>query len=161
MADTDAARELLRHCLATLAYRAGKAVRDAPESFASLRPFETTRTPAQILAHLGDLMDWALHLAKGEKVWNDSTPLPWAEEAARFFAAVARLDAHLASPAPLAATPEKLFQGPIADALTHVGQLTLLRRMGGAAVRGENYFVAEVEKGRVGSEQRPPRREFD
>ena len=72
-----------------------------------------------------------------------------------------RLDAYLASEEPLAASPERIFQGPIADALTHVGQLAMLRRMAGASMRGENYFVAEIVAGRVGPQQAPPKREFD
>ncbi len=155
------AREMLRHTLATLAYRGGKAVRDAPERFAVFKPAPTTRTPAEILAHIGDLLDWTVCLARGEHVWHDSTPLPWPEEVARFHAALSRADLALASAQPLGTSPERLFQGPIADALTHVGQITLLRRMAGAPVRGENYAKAEIETGRLGPEQAAPRREFD
>jgi hypothetical protein len=79
----------------------------------------------------------------------------------RFFDGLGRLDAYLASDAPLGAPPEKLFQGPLADALTHVGQLAMLRRVAGAAVKGENYFKADIAVGRVGADQPPPRREFD
>ncbi|HEY0003807.1 MAG TPA: hypothetical protein VGB17_03265 [Pyrinomonadaceae bacterium] len=154
-------REMLRHTLATLAYRGGKALANAPDSFAAWRAAETTRTPAEILAHLCDLMDWALSLAKGQHVWQDSTPLPWAEEVDRFFSALKELDAYLASAEPLGFPEEKLFQGPVADALTHVGQIAMLRRMAGAPVRGENYFKAEIKAGRVGREQSKPRVEFD
>jgi len=162
MASTnDEKREMLRHTLATLAYRGGKAVRGAPDGFASFRANESTRTPAQILAHVCDLLDWAHNLARGSDAGQNSTPLPWEEEVARFFAELEKLDAHLASDAPLGAPAEKLFQGPIADALTHVGQIALLRRMAGAPVRGENYFKADIEAGRVGPEQPAPRREFD
>jgi hypothetical protein len=155
------AREWLRHTVATVAYRGGKAVRSAPPQVASFRSAETSRTPVEILAHVGDLFDWALSIARGEQRWHDSTPLPWDQEVARFFAALARFDAVLASGEPLAAPPEKLFQGPIADALTHVGQIAMLRRLAGAPVRGENYFVAEIVAGRVGLEQASPRREFE
>jgi hypothetical protein len=79
----------------------------------------------------------------------------------RCFAALEAFDAFLASEEPLAVAPEKLFQGPVADALTHVGQLAMLRRLAGGAVRGENYFQADIVAGRVGPEQAPPRREFD
>lgn len=157
----DAKREMLRHTLATLAYRGGKTLRDAPEGFGSFRVNETTRTPAEILAHVCDLLDWALCLARGQHAWNDSTPSPWPEATARFFAGLRALDEHLASDAPLGFTAEKIFQGPIADALTHVGQIALLRRMAGCPVRGENYFAAEIASGRVGPEQAAPRREFD
>ncbi|HEX6184348.1 MAG TPA: hypothetical protein VFZ44_10750 [Pyrinomonadaceae bacterium] len=156
----DAKRELLRHTLATLAYRGGKAVRDAPEGFGEFNACEGARTPAEILAHVGDLLDWALSLARGEQRWQDSAPLPWGEEVARFFKGLGELDAYLASDAPLASIAESLFQGPVADALTHVGQIALLRRMAGAPVRGENYFKAEIKAGRVGAEQAAPRREF-
>ena len=158
---SDEKREMLRHTLATLAYRGGKAVREAPEGFGEFRAGEGTRTPAEILAHVGDLLDWALWLARGEQRWQDSAPLPWGEEVARFFQGLAALDAFLASEEPLAATAERLFQGPIADALTHVGQISLLRRVAGAPVRGENYFKAEIAAGRVGAEQAAPRREFE
>src|SRR5713101_4579507 len=120
MNNSDSKRELLRHTLATLAYRGAKAVRGAPNSFASFRASKTTRTPAQILAHIGDLLDWALSIAKGAETWNNSEPLSWKEEVGRFHAALASFDNYLASDAELNATCERLFQGPIADALTHV-----------------------------------------
>lgn len=158
---TDSGRELLRHAVATLAYRGGKVLRDAPLGFASMRIGEKTRTPVEILAHVGDLLDWALWLAKGEHRWKNSAPQAWEREVARFFDSLARLDALLASTEPIASSPEKLFQGPIADAFTHVGQIALLRRLGGLPVRGENYFRADIVTGRVGPEQSAPRREFD
>jgi hypothetical protein len=162
MGDTEgSARELLRHTVATLAYRGGKAVRDALEQVASFRLGEKTRTSVEILAHVGDLLDWALSIAKGAQRWHDSAPLPWEQEVARFFAGLERLDALLAAGEPLAVPAEKLFQGPIADALTHVGQIAMLRRLGGAPMRGENYFLAEIVVGRVGPEQASPRREFE
>jgi hypothetical protein len=156
---------LLRHAVATVAYRGGKAVRGAPESFASFRGGDGTRTPVQILAHVGDLFDWALGLADGRHVWHDAVPLRWDEEVARFFAALEKFDARLVRAStdgePLGHPPEKLFQGPVADALTHVGQLTLLRRMAGAPVKGENYFKADIAAGRVGADQTRPKVEFE
>jgi hypothetical protein len=158
---SDPQRELLRHTLATLAYRGGKAVRGAPADFAGYRCAEKTRTPGQILAHIGDLLDWALALAKGQETWHNSTPQPWDLEVRRFFAALEQFEAYLASDAPLHCPAEKLFQGPVADALTHVGQIAMLRRMAGSPIRGENYQRAEIAAGRVGPDQPPPRREFD
>ncbi len=156
-------RELLRHTLATLAYRGAKATRNAPPELASLRASPTTRTPAEILAHIGDLMDWGLSMARDKQVWKDSTPLPWDEEVKRFHAALAAFDAFLASDAPLAAPAERLFQGAIADALTHVGQINTLRRIFGAPIKGENYSRAGIEAGRVGADQKPadPKYEFE
>jgi hypothetical protein len=152
---------MLRHTLATLAYRAGKALRGAPPELADFRAGEGTRTPLQILAHMGDLMDWACALCEGRHVWRDETPRPWDDEVARFFAALECLDQRLADDAPLGCPPERLFQGPIADALTHVGQIAMLRRMAGAPVRGENYFKAVISAGHVGADQASPRVEFD
>ena len=161
MADTDTKREMLRHTLATVAYRGAKAVRDATESFASFKASPTTRTPTEILAHIGDLFDWALTLAKGNETWRNSEPLPWNGEVARFHAALARYDDYLASENELHATCERMFQGPIADALTHVGQLTMLRRVAGDPIKGENYSLAKIEAGSVGTDQGKPKREFD
>jgi hypothetical protein len=156
----DPKRELLRHTLATVAYRGGKTLRDAPDSFASYLSGDGGRTPVQILAHMGDLFDWALSIAVGKQTWHDSKPLPWKQEVERFFASLKAFDDFLASTGQLHESAEKLFQGPIADALTHVGQIAMLRRMAGAAMRGENYHQAEIEAGRVGAEQAAPRREF-
>jgi hypothetical protein len=154
-------REMLRHAVATVAYRGGKAIKDAPEDFSNFKASETTRTPLQILAHIGDLFDWALSIAKGKTVWNDAKPLNWNEESKRFFDAVKRFDDYLASDEPIANSIEKLFQGPVADALTHVGQINLFRRMFASPVRGESYFKAEIEIGRVGENQSATRFEFD
>ena len=87
--------------------------------------------------------------------------MPWDQEADRFFAALKSFDDYLASTEPLQVPAEKLFQGPVADALTHVGQIAMLRRMAGGPVKGENYFVAEIVSGSVGAQQAVPRREFD
>ncbi len=152
--------ELLRHTLATLAYRGGKTLRSAPASFAGFKAAPTSRTPVEILAHIGDLMDWALSVAEGKEKWRDSQPLEWEREVERFFRALEALDRRLAKAAP-ATSAEKLFQGPIADALTHVGQLAMLRRMAGSPIKGENYFRAEIVAGRVGAEQAKAVREFD
>ncbi len=157
----DEARALLRHTVATVAYRGGKAVRGAPASFAGYSGDGSDRTAVRILAHLGDLYDWALTQAKGAEAWHDSTPLEWEREIDRFFAAVERFDAYLASGAPLAAPAGKLFQGAIADSLTHIGQLAILRRLSGARMKSENYSKADIVAGRVGDEQTAPRREFD
>ncbi len=151
----------LRHTVATLAYRGGKAVRGAPSDFAEFKAAPGTRTPGQILAHIGDLLDWAVGLAEGKHVWHDSVPLPWEQEVARFFAALRKFDRRLAAKKPLGFPPEKLFQGPLADALTHVGQMNMLRRLAGSPVRGENYFLAHIAAGRVGPKQKTPVREFN
>jgi len=157
----EAKTEMLRHTLATLAYRGGKAMRGAPAEFADFRIQPGSRTPGEILAHIGDLFDWALALCDGKHVWHDWGALAWEQGVARFFAALEEFDRRLASGVELAVAPERLFQGPIADALTHVGQIGMLRRLAGSPVRGENYFKAEVAVGRVGAEQAGPKVEFD
>jgi hypothetical protein len=110
---------------------------------------------------MGDLLDWALSLARGEHSWHDSMPLPWDQEVARFFAALAAFDTYLASDEPLGWSTESLVPGPIADALTHTGQLTMLRRLAGVPVRGENYARATISAGTVGISQAAPGYEFD
>jgi hypothetical protein len=153
-------QDLLRHTVATLAYRAGRALRNAPPEFAGFKADATSRTPAQILAHMGDLFDWALSIANGKQAWVNSDPLPWDQEVARFFARLEAFDQRLASDAPIDAPAGKLFQGPIADAINHVGQLAMLRRMAGCSMGGENYFVADIQVGRVGLDQTAAKREF-
>jgi hypothetical protein len=152
---------MLRHTLATLAYRAAKPLRGAPTEFAAFHASPGTRTPGEILAHMGDLIEWALMLAEGRHEWRDSPPAAWDDHVARFFNRLESLDRRLASGEPLGCPPEKLFQGPIADALTHVGQIAMLRRMAGAGILGENYFVATITAGTVGMEQAEAKKEFD
>ena len=161
VASPDPARQLLRHTLATVAYRGGKALRGAPDSFASFHIGDKTRTPAQILAHMGDIFDWALSIAQGKQAWKDSAPLPWNAEVERFFATLQKFDDYLASSEPLHGSAEGLFQGPVADALNHIGQIAMLRRLAGSPILAENYFKADIVAGRVGLDQSTPRREFE
>ena len=158
---TSTKRELLRHTVATLAYRGGKALRGAPSGFSDFMAGPTSRTAGQILAHLCDLLDWGLSLAEGKQKWQQSTPQAWDADVKRFHDALAAFDQRLAKDADLGSSPESLFQGPVADALTHVGQINLLRRLAGGAVKGENYHKAEIAAGRVGVDQAKPRLEFD
>ncbi len=143
----DPKRELLRHMVATVAFRGRIAIADAPAGFADFRVTETTRSPGEILAHIGDLLIGSHYLLKGEFVELVSAPLPWHEEAVRFFGAVKELDAFLASESPLAHPVEKFIQGPIGDALTHIGQIVMLRRIAGAPIRQDPYFTAEIVPG--------------
>ena len=157
--NTDPKRELLRHAIATLAYRSAQVLRDAPPEFADFAG--TGKTPTQILSHMSDVLEWALTLVEGNQQWRSTTELlGWPREVDRFFASMAKLDAYLASDAPLHAAPEKLLQAPIADALTHTGQLAMMRRIAGCAMKGQNYFVADIEIGRLGIEQSKGAQEF-
>ncbi len=159
--ETEGERTFLRHTVATLAYRGAKVLRGAPAGFGVFQVGEGSRTPLSILAHMGDLLDWALAQARGAETWRDAAPGTWEEEERRFFAGLADLDAYLASDAPLGQPAGRLFQGAIADALWHAGQLAMIRRLAGAPVRGENYNRADIAIGRVGPDQAAPRREFD
>lgn len=154
-------RALLRHLVATLAYRAAKVLRDTPPDFAQFSGGPTMRAPVQILAHMGDLMGWATHMAQGEYLWKPEGSGDWETEMKRFFDGLVEFDRLLASDAPLGYPWESLIQGPLADALTHVGQLAMLRGAAGSPIRPESYVRALIVAGRVGPEQAPPGREFD
>jgi hypothetical protein len=154
------AREFLRHTIATLAYRCSKTLRDAPAGFANFKTEHTTNTPVFLLSHIADLLEWALTMTRGEPKFPATVVDDWQLEKQRFYNALKALDDFLASEVVIDASLEKIFQGPIADALTHTGQLALLRRMAGSPIKGENYFVADITTGFVGEDQPSPRREF-
>ena len=151
-------REFMRHTLAALAYRTTRALEGAPEEFGVFDG--TGRKPVEILSHMSDLFDWALSIAEGTQRWKDSKPLDWPGEQKRFFAALGAFDAYLASGAEIHAPIDRLMQGPVADALTHAGQLAMMRRLAGCAAPGENYYVADIAVGRVGTEQAAPVKRF-
>jgi len=155
-------RALLRHMLATIAYRCGKTIRTAPDGFASFRAEGSLNTPVLLLAHIGDLIEWAHRWCLGEEQsYKTSEPLDWNGEVRRFYRSLESFDQFLASGGTLQTGLEAMFQAPIADALTHIGQLALLRRMAGDPVPGEAYRLAEIVVGRVGPEQAKPGREFE
>jgi hypothetical protein len=154
-------RELLRHAVATLAYRAQKALDNPPDGFADFRVAPASRTPLEVVSHLGDLMRWAERMARGEYKWTAEPAADWTAACDGFYAGLAALDAALETSTFAEYAPEILFQGAIADALTHVGQLTLLRGAAGAPIRPESYARAEIQVGRVGTDQSARRKEFD
>jgi hypothetical protein len=158
---TSHSRDLaLRHTLATLAYRGAKALKDAPPGFSSFRAARDSRSAGEILAHLCDLLDWALSQARGQEQWQNTNPREWGQDCERFFVALTAFDAFLASDEEMQAPPERLFQGAVADSLTHVGQIAMLRRLAGARVRGENYARAKIAIGRTTADQADPVSEF-
>jgi hypothetical protein len=123
-------RALLRHMLATIAYRGGKTIRGAPEGFESFRAEGSLNTPVILLAHIGDLIEWAHRWCRGEEQsYKISEPLNWNSEVKRFYGALEAFDQYLASGGSFQACLEAMFQAPIADALSHIGQLALLRRV--------------------------------
>jgi hypothetical protein len=156
-------RQFLRHANAVLAYRGAKTLRGAPPEFAHFKAGPTTRTPLELLAHIGDLLEVSAARLRGPAQWNPQSPDTWEKQVARFHAALAAIDAALAAEAPIEVPLTTWYQGPFADALTHVGQLAMLRRMSGAPMKGEAYFYAPIEAGRVGPDQRAtdPKYEFD
>jgi hypothetical protein len=157
----DPVRAFLRHTLATIAYRAAKVERLAPPGFGDFKLGKAARTPVEIIAHMGDLFDWGLTMVQGKAEWVQSKPKAWRAEVARFHASLLALDQYLASDAPLGVTAEELFQGPISDALTHIGQVAIMRRQDDSPVRSEVYARADIASGRVGEEQPRNRMEFD
>jgi hypothetical protein len=142
-------RPFLRHTLATLAYRAEKALRDVPAGFAHTKIGPATRTPLQI------------RMARGVRRWHHLPCESWDEALARFFAGLEALDRALSEGQADADAEEAIFQGPIADALTHVGQLAMIRGMAGVPVRPESYARATIRVGVVGLSQAAERVEFD
>jgi hypothetical protein len=160
-ANSELNREMLRHITASLAYRATKTFRGAPDTFGDFRVDEKSRSSTEILAHMGDLFDWAISMLKGKEIWHDSHPQNWNSEVTRFLNSLQMFDKYLADNEPIACSPYRIFQGPVADAFTHTGQLAMLRRLSGSPIRGENYFAADIKIGEVGLEQSMPRKEFD
>ncbi len=151
--------DFLRHTLATLAYRGGRAVRNAPADFGDFTTGNPPKKAVDILSHIGDLLEWSVTIADGQPQWRTATALSWEQEVNRFFMAMNALDNRLQSGS-LACAPEKIFQGPIADALTHVGQIKMLRRLANCSPGSENYYLANIEAGRLGQDQSKPVKEF-
>jgi hypothetical protein len=158
--DVKSGQEMIRHAVATMVYRGAKTFRDAPADFGEFRVKPESRTPLEIIAHMGDLFDWALSMAKGQEVWRTSTPLEWDREVNRFYASVREFDTYLGSSPTIACPLERLLQGPILDALTHIGQLAMLRHIFGTPIKGENYFSADIRVGQVGPNQPAPTKPF-
>lgn len=151
-------QELLRHTLATLAYRANRATEGAPPEFADFA--DAGRTPLQILAHMGDLFDWAISIAEGHEQWHASKHLSWEKAWERFFELLSKFDEILQRVELPAGEADRLFQGPIADALTHTGQIAMLRRLAGCKIKGENYYIAKIAAGQTSANQPAPIKSF-
>ncbi|HEX8027250.1 MAG TPA: hypothetical protein VF491_02255 [Vicinamibacterales bacterium] len=161
MPTTDPGRTVLRQLAATLAYRAAKVLRDAPAGFGHHSFGDATRQPVRIVAHMADLMTWGVSIAGGGREWKPAGGDDWQTEVDRFFTGLAALDAAMATEGEFKGSIDQLIQGPLADALTHVGQLSMLRGMAGAPVKPESYARAAITRGRVGLDQEKPKAEFD
>jgi hypothetical protein len=149
----DPERALLRHFLAGLAYRTSKAFRDAPRSFADFRTERQVRTPIQILRHMTSVLGYARTRFTGGSYRPE--PLPTlADELERFHGVLADLSRHLADDSPPAdTTPERLLQGPFSDAMTHAGQIAMLRRLAGSPVPPEDFLEADISAENLGPDQ--------
>ena len=154
MPTSDDRSRLLRHLVATIAYRATVALRGFPRDAAASAPGGGARTPLELLSHVADLMHAAAAMALGQERPAPQPDAGWGDAEARLYAGLARLDAALADGLAPAANVDALLQGPLADALTHVGQLLLLRRLAGAPAEPRGYARAEIVVGVVGPEQR-------
>lgn len=151
-------RELLRHFLAALAYRTQKALREAPPDFGEFTPPAQVRSPAELVRHMTSVLGYARTYFVGGHYRPE--PLPTLQhEVVRFHKMLEDLSRHLAEGTTLlqGMTEEKLLQGPFADAMTHAGQLAMLRRFAGAPVPPENFIVAEIDKERLGVDQSEPK----
>lgn len=149
-------RRLLQHFLAALAYRTQKALRGAPAGFGEFRAAPTSRSPFELLWHMSGLMGYARVFFHGGAYQPPRLPT-LADEIARFHEQLALLAADLADPTlPCTLTDEQLLQGPLADAMTHVGQLAMLRRLAGDPVPSENFIHAQVSRSNLGAEQPAP-----
>jgi hypothetical protein len=151
------AAALLRHFLAALAYRTQKALRDAPEGFGDFRVVPNARTPHELVWHMTGVIGYAESLFRGQRFQPERLPT-LAEEVRRFHATLEALATRIDGGAfPDGAGPERLLQGPLADAMTHAGQLALLRRIQGHPVPPENFLLADVRRENLGVEQPEPR----
>jgi hypothetical protein len=149
-------RRLLRHFLAALAYRTQKALRGAPATFPEFRAGTNVRTPHELLWHMTGLIGYARTMLHGGDYAPPQLPT-LAEEVARFHATLEALRDDLADDSLTARiTDEQLLQGPLADAMTHAGQLAMLRRLAGAPVASENFIFARISASNVGVDQPEP-----
>jgi len=149
---------LLRHFLATLAYRTQKAIRGAPEHYAGFEAGKAVRTPAEIVRHMTALLEYVRTQLDGSRRPTPPDPPPtFDEEVERFHRALASVADHLAAGTELTpSTVDRLLQGPLSDAMTHVGQLAMLRRLAEAPIAPESYFEADIRADRLGPDQRIP-----
>lgn len=149
-------RRLLQHFLAALAYRTQKALRDAPPDFGEFRAAPTARTPFELLWHMTGLIGYARTMFHG----GDFAPPRLAslsEEIARFHELLAALSRDFADSSLTARIRDEQFlQGPLADAMTHAGQLAFMRRLHGHPVPSENFIFASIDASNVGPQQALP-----
>lgn len=152
-------KELVRHFLAVLAYRAQKSLRSCPVNFAEFTAGSGIRTPHELVRHMNGVLHYALMVLRSNDLdyRGNLATLTWPEEISRFHDTLHHIDEELTGDKTVDEELLKpVLQGPLADAMTHVGQLGLLRRMSGSPVQAEHFLKANIETGRVGMEQSEP-----
>jgi hypothetical protein len=148
-------RSMLKHLLGAIAYRAQKALRDAPDSYADFHAGMNVRTPHELVRHMTGVLGYARTLFVGG-VWRPRMLPTFGEEVARLHEVMEDLGRLIETGDAPTIRPEQLLQGPLSDAMTHVGQLAMLRRLAGAPVAPENFVFAKVDANNLGQHQPPP-----
>lgn len=149
---------MLTHFLAALAYRTQKALRGAPADFSTFEAGNLTRTPTELVRHMTSVLGYARTLFRGGTYRPEALPT-FDDEVGRFHGVIADLVDHLRSGEGLSGvTPEQLLQGPFSDAMTHAGQLAMLRRLHGSPVPPEDFVFADIDPSNVGPDQPLPLR---
>ena len=153
------ARDTLRHFLAALAYRLQKSIRGAPEDYWYFEAGQGVRTPGRIVRHINGVLSYAVAIIESGNLDQRThlEDLSWQDELERFHQTLKVLDQHLLNQPNLSDDLlRRLLQGPLSDAMTHIGQLATLRRMAGFPVRAENFMKANVQTGHLGADQPEP-----
>jgi hypothetical protein len=148
--------QILRHFLAAIAYRTQKSLQGAPAEFAAFRVAPSVRTPHEIVKHITSVLGYARTFFTGGEWWPEKLP-DFKDEVLRLHEVLASLSHYLEKDTPLqGTTPERILQGPFSDAMTHVGQLAMLRRLFGSPVPPENFIMAAIDTENVGPDQPAP-----
>ena len=150
-------RQLLRHYLASIAYHLQKAIRGAPPTCWAFSTGNQVRTPEAIQRHMTSVLGYARTFLVGG-IYRPE-PLPSIhDEIDRFHQILEEVSNLLDTDSSLRGITEfQLLQGPFSDIMTHIGQLSLLRRLNGSPVPPENFVYAEISATRLGKDQPEPR----
>jgi hypothetical protein len=154
----DGKQLLIQHFLAALAYRTQKALRYAPPEFASFSAGQSVRTPHELVNHMNSVLGYAGTFFLGGSYRAPQLP-EFAAEVERFHETLTNLARLVEIESEWQSiTPEQLLQGPLSDAMTHAGQLAMLRRLSGHPIPPENFVFAEIEAAKLGPDQALPAR---
>ena len=150
--------ELLRHMLATIAYRFQKTVRNTTEEFGVFRNTRDTRTPIEIINHMYDVLNKTKIFIEKERYDKTSTAqLELRLEIERFHRVLNNLDVVLSEKELDIKFSKRLLQGPLSDVLCHIGQIAMLSGQSGNKIKGEDFFSAKIMTGNTSSEQALPK----